>query len=125
MLIETRDISGALQFRDEVESRGKPLDLLSYGSLIEYYGNHSQVGSAISTIKECISVHGSIPGEKALKKLRVVCRQEELEEELGLEELIGKNPTKWFREGGSELKREYSKKGRRNILVTQNATMRI
>ena len=125
MLTDVRDIVGALKFKDEVESRGQPLDLLAYGSLIEYYGNHKQIGSAINTIKECISVHGSVPGEKSLKKIRVTCRQEELEDELGLEELIGKDPTKWFREGESELKREYSKKGRRNLLVAQNATMRI
>ena len=104
MLIKTKDITGALKFKDKIESRGKTLDLLSCGSLVEYYSNNRQVGSAINTIKECISIHNLLAGKNALS--RVVCRQEEIEDELGLKELIGKDPTQWLREGEAKLRRE-------------------
>lgn len=106
MLIKTKDITGALKFKDKIESRGKTLDLLSCGSLVEYYSNNRQVGSAINTIKECISIHNLLAGKNAFSKLRVVCRQEEIEDELGLKELIGKDPTQWLREGEAKLRRE-------------------
>ena len=108
----------ALDFKEKnVEAKGKTLDLLSYGSLIEHYGNHGQVGSAMMALKECIKVHGAPPGEKCLSKLRLTCRQKEITEEVGLEQLIGKDPLEWLREGEGQLKREFSRKGRRPQLA--------
>lgn len=126
MLIEKKDISRALDFKENtVEAKGKKLDLLSYGSLIEHYGNKGQVGNAILVLKECIKVHGSPPGEKSLSKLRLACRQQEITKEVGLENLIGKDPLEWLRDGEGQLKREYSKKGRRNLLLVKNKLLHI
>lgn len=126
MLIEKKDISRALDFKENsVEANGRTLDLLSYGSLIEHYGNKGQVGSAILVLKECIKVHGSPPGEKSLSRLRLACRQKEITKEVGLEKLIGKDPLEWLREGEGQMKREYSKKGRRDLLLVKNKLLHI
>jgi pentatricopeptide repeat domain (PPR motif) len=126
MLIEKKDISRALDFKENsVEVNGRKLDLLSYGSLIEHYGNKGQVGSAILVLKECIKVHGSPPGEKSLSRLRLACRQKEITKEVGLEKLIGKDPLEWLREGEGQMKREYSKKGRRDLLLVKNKLLHI
>jgi hypothetical protein len=115
MLINGNRISHALDFKEKVERKGKYLDLLSYGSLIQYLGNNSQIGSAITMLKECKKLHGSPPGEHCLKQIRIKCRQQGLEEKLDLEQLIGKDPLHWIKKGENELKREYSKKGRRQV----------
>ena len=47
MLVKNNRISRALTFKDKVERQGRHLDLASYGSLIEHYGNHGQLGSAL------------------------------------------------------------------------------
>lgn len=126
MLIERKDITNALDFKENtVEAMGRKLDLLSYGSLIEHYSNKEQVGNAMLVLKECIKVHGSPPGERALSRLRLICRQRDIAEDIGLENLIGKDPLEWLREGEEKLKREYSKKGRRNILVAKNKLLHI
>jgi len=125
MLVNESHITKALTFKEKLESKGKHLDLLSYGSLIEYFGNHGQIGSAILALKECNKLHGSPPGEKNLKQLRIKCRQQGLEEAVNLEKLIGKDPLDWLREGESKLKREYSKKGRSNLHVAANKLLHI
>ena len=112
MLVKRNEITRALDFKESAEKKGGHLDLLSYGSLIEYFGNNGQIGSAISMIKECRKIHGSPPGEKSLQQLRVKCRQEGIEETVGLIELIGEDPRAWVKEGEHNHKREYSKKNR-------------
>jgi hypothetical protein len=126
MLIAKKDVARALDFKEnKVEGNRRKLDLLSYGSLIEHYGNRGQVGSAMIALKECIKVHGSPPGEKCLFNLRLECRKKEITKEVGLEALIGKDPLEWLREGEGQLKREYSKRGNRNLLVTKNKMLNI
>lgn len=125
MLVSRHRISRALDFKEKMESKGKQLDLLSYGSLIEYFGNNDQIGSAISMLKECKMIHGSPPGEKNLKQLRIKCRQKGLVKAVGLEELIGKDPIDWVKKGENEFKREYSKKGRRQVLHATNKLVSI
>lgn len=126
MLVDKRDVTRALDFKEnQVESSGRKLDLLSYGSLVEHYGNRGQIGSAMIALKECVKVHGSPPGERSLKMLRQECRTKDITEQVGLENLIGKDPLEWLREGEGKLKREHSKKGNRNLLMTKNRLLRI
>ena len=125
MLVKADRITQALDFKDKIEKRGKILDLLSYGSLIEYFGNKGQIGSAITMIKECKSIHGSPPGEKSLKHLRIKCRQAGVDKKLNLNELIGKDPIEWVKKGENEYKREYSKRGRRQIQLAKNKLLHI
>ena len=125
MLIDNNRITRALEFKDKVESRGRKLDLLSYGSLVEYYGNHGQLGSALLILKECISAHGAPPPEKSLSKIRLMCRKEELEKAVGLTDLIGEDPLSWLRHGEKNLKREYSKKGRRQVNLPRDRLLQI
>lgn len=108
MLIDKKRISRAYKLKQDIEEDGRKLDLLSYGSLVQYYGRRNQLGSALLLIKECISVHGSPPGEKALKNVRQFCRTRNLTEEVGLEKMIGKDPTEYLREGI----RQKTKKGK-------------
>lgn len=126
MLIDKSQISRALDFKEnKIEKFGKNIDLLSYGSLIDYYGRHAQIGSAIMAIKECINVHGAPPGEKSLSKLRLLCRQSETIDEVMLKDLIGDDPLEWIREGERIYKREFSKKGNRQIDIPRNKMLNI
>ena len=125
MLIDANRISRALEFKSKVEAAGRNIDLLAYGSLIEYYGNHGEIGDAIITLKECVSIHKTHPGEKSLKQLRLQCRKQGLEEETNLLKLAGDDPMSWLREGESRLKREYSKKGRRQVDLARNRLLQI
>ena len=125
MLINNRWISRALEFKDKIDSQGKHLDLVSYGSLINYYGNHKQLGSAILTLKECISVHGCPPGEKNLSRLRLMCRKLGVDEEEDILKLIGRDPIQWLKEGGHSIKRGYTKKGRQQIGLPGNRLLQI
>ena len=125
MLVENRRISRALAFKDKVASEGRNIDIPSYGSLIAHYANRKELGSAIMLIKECLEVHGHTPGEQSLQPIRLLCRQNDITDEVGLTELIGPDPRAWIRKGEKELKREMSKKGRRGIQGVRNAFLRI
>jgi hypothetical protein len=120
MLVRNNRLPRALAFKQKIEEDGRNLDVISYGSLIEYYGNHGQLGSAMLVLKECLAIHGSPPGAKSLSKLRLLCRQHDMEKKLKLEELIGKDPMDWIRHGEANLKREMSPKGRRDINLARN-----
>jgi len=109
MLINKRRIARAFKLKQDIEKDGRSLDILSYGSLIDYYGRHDELGSALLLIKECMSVHGSPPGEHCLKKIRLICRKKGLTDQVGLEKMIGKDPLEWFREGEG-LKRKQGKR---------------
>ena len=75
-------------------------------------------------LKECIAVNGAPPGENYLKQLRILCRRDGLEEKVGLESMIGPDPIEWLRHGEAVLKREYSKRGNRDINLVNNAMVR-
>ena len=120
MFVENNRVQRALDFKRTIESDKRTLDLPSYGTLIEYYAKHHQLGSAIVLLKECLAVHGSPPSEKYLTRIRVLARQLQMEEKLRLTDLIGKDPTEWLKYGERFLKREKSKKGRRNVQLAYN-----
>jgi len=120
MLVRSNRLSRALAFKQKVEEDGRHLDVISYGSLIEYYGNQGKLGSAMLVLKECLNTHGAPPGAKSLAKLRLLCRQHDMETKLRLEELIGKDPMEWLRHGEANLKRETSYKGRRDVNLARN-----
>jgi hypothetical protein len=120
MLVRNKRLPRALLFKQKVEENGRNLDVISYGTLIEYYSNHEQLGSAMMILKECLAIHGSPPGAKSLTKLRLLCRQHDMEKKLKIEELIGVDPMEWLRHGEANLKREMSYKGRRNINLARN-----
>eukprot|EP00957_Ditylum_brightwellii_P122875 9369252-Ditylum_brightwellii.AAC.1 len=61
MLLKNSRVSHALAFKEKVETEGRPIDILSYGSFVEHYGKHGQLGSALMILKECIATHGSPP----------------------------------------------------------------
>ena len=111
MLVQKRRIARAFKLKQDIERDGRSLDILSYGTLIEYYGKHKQLGSALMLIKECIDKHGTAPGEKSLKNIRLICRQNNLIEQVGLEKLVGEDPLEWMRRG-EELKRVQNKRAK-------------
>ena len=114
MLVANKRLTRALEFKEQVEEEGRHFDIQSYGSLIQYYSKHNQIGSAILFLKECITKHGSAPNESYLSKLRSLCRQKQVEC-VNLVDLIGNDPAEWLRHGQKNLKRESSKKGQRNV----------
>lgn len=115
LLIENNRVPRALSLKQELQDKGRTIDLPTYGSFIDYYARHGQVGSSLLLLKECISVHGSPPVEDSLKRLRMTCRQADVDNEIGLNGLIGESPTEWLRYGEKFLKREKTKKGRRQV----------
>ena len=118
MLIRNHRLPRALAFKQQIEDAGRNLDSLSYGSMIEYYSRRGQLGSAMMLLEECASVHGSPPGDKSLAPLRLLCRQQGLVDKV--EALAGKDPLEWLRHGETNLKREMSKTGRRNVQYAIN-----
>lgn len=116
MLVQKKRISRAFKLKQDIEKDGRSLDLLAYGALVEHFGKQNQLGSALLLIKECMSVHGSPPGEKALKSIRLVCRQRGLTKQVELEKMVGKDPLEWLREG-KELKRVKNKRGTSSALL--------
>jgi len=125
MLVKNKRISRALTFKDKVERQGRHLDLASYGSLVEHYGNHGQLGSALLMLKECIATHGAPPGEKSLSKIRLMCRKQGITKEVDLERMVGKDPLEWLRHGEEFQKRESSYKGRRDVTLPENRLLQI
>ena len=120
MFVDNNRIQRALNFKGTIEREKRTLDLPSYGTIIDYYAKHHQLGSAMILLKECLAIHGSPPSEKYLSSTRVLARQLDMEHKLRLNELIGKDPTEWLKYGERFLKRERSKKGRRNVQLAYN-----
>jgi hypothetical protein len=125
MFVKNNRLQRALAFKLSVEEAGRTLDLQSYGSLIDFCGRHNQLGSGLLLLKECLSVHKAAPGEACLSQIRVLCRQADLMEKVGLIDLIGQDPAEWLRHGEANLKREYSKKGRRDVQISRNALLQL
>jgi hypothetical protein len=97
------------------------MDMASYGCLIEYCSRHHQLGSALLLVQECIAQHGAPPSEQYLAKVRVLCRQEDgLEKAVGLHGLIGEDPIQWLKHGEKFLKRERTRRGRRDVQFANN-----
>jgi hypothetical protein len=120
MLVANHRLPRAFEIKQKIESSGRNLDLASYGFIIDHYAKRSQIGSALLLLKECVSIHGAPPSEKYITKLRVGCRQMNIESEARLEEMVGQDPIRWLRHGETFLKRERSKKGRRNVQLLSN-----
>lgn len=119
MLVENGRFSRALALKDTLVGQGSPPDILSYGSLVDYCGRRRQLGSAMLLIKECVHVHGAPPGEASLTALRQACRgSAQLTKDL--ESIVGPDPTEWLRHGEAHLKREMSKRGRRDVQLARN-----
>lgn len=120
---QNKDITTALEFKSDIveKQQKRHLDLLSYGILIEYYANRDDLENALGMTKECVNVHGFPPGERSLKKLRLLCRLEDAEDkEIKINDLIGPDPLKHIRHAELNLKREYSKKGNRRTSFMRN-----
>lgn len=126
MFLQNNRFSRALQFKETVERDDRTLDLQSYGSLIDHCARRGQVGSAVLLLHECLGKHGGAqPGHAHLAKLRIAYRGAADLDEKDLEALIGPDPIRWLKHGEAHLKREVSKKGRRDVRLAQNATLRI
>jgi hypothetical protein len=123
MLIENSRLSRALDFKHQVEGEKRTLDLPSYGSLIDYCSRHDQLGSAVMFLNESVAVHGSPPGEKYLSNTRVLARKLGMHDALQLTQIIGNDPSEWLKFGEKYLKREKSKKGRRDIQLAYNRNL--
>ncbi|KAL9182599.1 hypothetical protein ACHAXT_013251 [Thalassiosira profunda] len=118
MLINKKRLARAFKLKQDIERDGRALDLLSYGSLVEYYGRRNQLGSALLLIKECIDMHGSPPGEKSLKNIRLMCRQRGLTDDVGLEKLVGKDHLEWLRRGQETQKHlNKTKRGKSSAML--------
>mmetsp|Transcript_1596 Transcript_1596/g.1763 ORF Transcript_1596/g.1763 Transcript_1596/m.1763 type:complete len:1121 (+) Transcript_1596:109-3471(+) len=120
MLVANKRLTRALEFKENIEKEGRYLDIASYGSLIQCYSRHDQIGSAVLFLKECSAKHGAVPSEAYLSKLRSLCRKKQVEIAVDLIDILGNDPNEWLRHGQKNLKREYSKKGRRNINIAKN-----
>jgi hypothetical protein len=119
MLVENGRFSRALALKEALVERGSPPDILSYGSMVDFCGRRRQLGSALLLLKECVHVHGAPPGEASLTALRQMCRSSaQLTKDLEL--IVGPDPTEWLRHGEAHLKREMSKRGRRDVLLARN-----
>jgi hypothetical protein len=119
MLVENGRFSRALALKDSLVERGNPPDILSYGSMVAYCGRRRQLGSAMLLLKECVHVHGAPPGEASLTGLRQLCRSS-AQMTYELELIVGPDPTEWLRHGEAHLKREMSKRGRRDVQLARN-----
>lgn len=126
MFLRNNRFSRALGFKELVEKDGRTIDLQSYGSLIDYCARRGQVGSAMLLLHECLDKHsGSHPSQANLAQLRIVYRKASDLNEKDLEDLIGPDPIRWLKHGERHLKREMSKKGRRDVQLAENALLRI
>jgi pentatricopeptide repeat protein len=120
MFLRNKRLSRALAFKGQVEKH-RSLDLHAYGSLVDYCSQREQIGSAMTFLKECMSVHGgAFPNESSLARLRQRCRQTGIMREIGLEALIGPDPLEWLRDGESNLKRNKSTQGRHEVQLARN-----
>eukprot|EP00536_Pseudo-nitzschia_multiseries_P007081 jgi/Psemu1/239925/estExt_Genewise1.C_1600036 len=120
MLVANKRLTRALELKEQIEEDGRNLDLASYGSLVQFYSRHQQLGSALLLLKECIAKHGTAPSEAYVSDLRTLCKRKDVEDAVGLVGMIGRDPKEWLRHGEKHLKREKSKKGRRNVQLAQN-----
>jgi hypothetical protein len=120
MLVANKRLPRALEFKEKIEEEGRHLDIASYGSLIQFYSRHQQLGSALLLLKECLTTHGATPSEAYISDLRSLCKRKQVDDIVGLVGMVGKDPNEWLKHGQKNLRREYSKKGRRNVQQAQN-----
>jgi hypothetical protein len=120
MLVSNGRVTRTLKFKESVEANDRYLDISSYGTLVQYYSRHRQLGSALLLLKECMNLHGAAPSAAYLSSLRTIYKQQLNETDTGLNHLIGDDPIAWLKHGERYLKREMSKKGRRNVQLAYN-----
>lgn len=126
MFLHNNRFTRALSFKDGVERDGRTLDIQSYGSLIDYCARRGQIGSAMLLLHECLDKHkGGHPGQAHLAELRIKYRKAPDLKEKDLEDLVGPDPIRWLKHGEAHLKREMSKKGRRNVQLAQNVMLQV
>ena len=126
MFLKSNRFSRALSFKERVERDGRTMDLQSYGSLIEHCARRGQVGSSMLLLHECLGKHGGAqPGHAHLAQLRIAYRRSPDLDEKDLEALIGPDPIRWLKHGERHLKREMSKKGRRDVQFAQNVLLQL
>lgn len=116
MLIKNHRISRALELKQQIEEEeGGTIDTITYGSFVEYYSRRKEVGSALMMLQECVVKHNSPPNEKSLARLRLLCRQLDIVDEVGLTELAGPDSLEWLRFGEAYLRRDMTKRGNRDV----------
>ena len=120
MLLRNRRVSRALSFKEKLEASGRKLDIASYGSLVDHFGRHRQLGSALLLLRECAMIYGAPPGENSLANVRLLCRQHDVEDHARLDQIIGKDPIGWLKHGEKYFKRDMTKKGRRQVNLANN-----
>ena len=120
MLVTNKRLPRALAFKEKIEKEGRQLDIASYGSLIQFCSRQQQLGSALLFLKECLAMHDATPSEAYLSDLRSLCKREQLEDFVGFTRMVGNDPNEWQKHGQKHLKRESSRKGRRNVQQAQN-----
>jgi hypothetical protein len=122
MLVSNNQVPRALKFKQSIEDQGRKLDLASFGTLIQYLSRRSQLGSSLLILRECLQTHDAPPSESFLAPLRILFKQQGVThaDKVALEDMIGKDPIEWLKYGERYLKREYSKKGRRDVHYAQN-----
>lgn len=124
MLLKNQRLQRALSFKQHVEEHARILDIKSYGSLIAYLSNRQQLGSAMLVLKECIAIHNAPPDEASLLKFRLLCRKNNVDlADIG--NVIGPDPMEWIRYGEANLKREMSKRGKRDVLMVKSQLVRM
>jgi len=124
MMLKNNRFSRAMAFKDRFEGEsGQNLDILAYGSLVEYCSRRKQVGSALMLLAECLEIHGAAPGEASLSKLRDLCRKAGIYGKLTA--MVGEDPVEWLKHGERHLKREMSKKGRRDVQFARNRLLQV
>ena len=112
-----------MAFKRKVESEGREINLLSYGSLVEYCAKRDELGSALMLTRECFKVHGSIPNKSSLKHMRILLRRYHMDEDPEILRLVGKDPDAWYKRGNAELKRERSKKNMQAYNMIRNIVL--
>ena len=125
MFLKNNRLPRALSFKQKLEAKGRTVDIPSYGSLVDYCSRRGQMGSALLLLKECLSVHKSPPGEASVSQLRILCRQADMTEEVGLMDMVGEDPVQWVKYGEAHLKREMSKRGRRDVQLGRNRLLQL
>jgi len=124
MFLKQKRFGRAIKFKQRLQSQSRMIDLLTYGSLIEYCAKRDQLGSSLLLLKECIKVHGAPPGEATLRKMRVLLRRHRIDDDPEIFAMIGEDPLSWLHRGQAALKREKSKRGNRDVRLPRSRLLK-
>ena len=64
-------------------------------------------------------------GGGSLSRLRLISRKHGVHEVAEILKLIGRDPLQWLKEGEHSLKREYTKKGRRQVNLATDKLLQL